>query len=390
MPNYLSEKEWRTELKQLKIDKDGGLADALRDWEKTRGKDPEDESAALETVLAKNAAAQKLLKDQKGLVKFASSMAAAIKEEQKRLEKALAAAAEGDEASAPDKALFTGLKRAKSARMFFAAVVKGATDGHLIVGKMKVKPAEIADAKKVLGGGKVFRGICLVEDGTHVFELRKEPPPTLAKLLKLCAKNQAALRIRAICRVAQFAEDLGDEPDDDLDSTPAAPPVPPPASAAPQTPAPTASTPPPAPPTSKPVDSAPATPPPADLDKLRAAWDVIRNRAAADVQKLQKAILLEFQEHDQFGEVQQKVRELGAVLTSLNADLATALQTAHAAKSDDERKSHRAAARDVVRRIQQFVTTDEWMSKIDTNPFIPLKVQKPLADALAILDRNLA
>jgi WD40 repeat protein len=52
----------------------------------------------------------------------------------------------------PDAELTTALKQAKSKKMFFALVPKGA-EGKLIVAKKKILPKEIAEAKKEIGGG---------------------------------------------------------------------------------------------------------------------------------------------------------------------------------------------------------------------------------------------
>jgi hypothetical protein len=52
----------------------------------------------------------------------------------------------------PDAELTTALKQAKSKKMFFTLVPKGA-EGKLIVAKKKILPKEIAETKKEIGGG---------------------------------------------------------------------------------------------------------------------------------------------------------------------------------------------------------------------------------------------
>ena len=96
--------------------------------------------------------------------------------------------------------------------MYAAVVAKGSTDGKLLMSKAKVKPSEISDAKKAVGGGTVLRAATLFENGVYVFELNKEPPATLAQLIKKLAKEQAGLMIRVLCRKGTKLQDLGEEP----------------------------------------------------------------------------------------------------------------------------------------------------------------------------------
>lgn len=218
MSDFLAAKDWSDALKKHKGDKDGGLGEALKSFEKSRGKDSEEQLEALDAVVSASVTAQKALKDQKELLKYVTQVAAKAKETLKRLE---AEAEEAGEEGAVDKPLHAAIKRAKTARMYFALVARGSTEGKLLITKAKVKPTEVADCKKDLGGGRVFRGVCFGENGRLVFELKKEPPATLEKLLKKTAKVQTGLLIKPLCRVTALDEDLGEEPDDESDAPPA-------------------------------------------------------------------------------------------------------------------------------------------------------------------------
>ena len=131
-----------------------------------------------------------------------------------RVEKEAEAA---DEKDAVDKELYAALKRAKTAPMYAAVVAKGSTDGKLLMSKAKVKPSEIGDAKKAVGGGPVLRAATVFENGVYVFELNKEPPATLAQLIKKLAKEQAGLMIRVLCRKGTKLQDLGEGPGEDVE-----------------------------------------------------------------------------------------------------------------------------------------------------------------------------
>ncbi|HEV2972277.1 MAG TPA: hypothetical protein VGY55_20045 [Pirellulales bacterium] len=131
-----------------------------------------------------------------------------------------------------DQELATGLKQAKGKRMYFAVVLKGASDGALIVSKQKVPPKDIAEAKKESGGSTVIKGACFVEDGKYIFEVAKEPPATLPNAIKLIAKRDAGMTINPECRVGTDP-DLQEEGDTGASpvatsTAPKAPPPPPP------------------------------------------------------------------------------------------------------------------------------------------------------------------
>jgi hypothetical protein len=211
MPDFLSEKDWGAEIKALKITKDGGLQDALADWGKVKGKAPDARFEALEEVIDAAVKAQKLLKDQKDLVKFAATTESKAQVELARVEKEIEKNEDSGE-DAVDKELYDALKRAKTSRMFAVVIARGSSDGKLIMGKSKVKPTDVSGAKKEAGGGTVFRAMVHFEAGIYVFELKKEPPQTLAQLIRKLAKQQAGLLIRVICRTGANLEDLGEEP----------------------------------------------------------------------------------------------------------------------------------------------------------------------------------
>jgi hypothetical protein len=111
-----------------------------------------------------------------------------------------------------DEELVAGLKLAKTKRCYFALVVKGATDGALVVSKQKVPPVLITLAKKKCGGSAVVKGAVFFEDGKYIFETAKEQAATMPNALKLIAKRDAGMAIIAICRVGTDP-DLFDEQD---------------------------------------------------------------------------------------------------------------------------------------------------------------------------------
>jgi hypothetical protein len=122
----------------------------------------------------------------------------------------------------PDTELLAALKQAKSKKMFFALVPKGA-DGKLIVAKKKVLPKDVAAAKKAIGGGTPLTGTCFGEGGTMVFVVAKPAAPTLAAVVKKIAKRDAGLSIDAEFRVSSDAD--AEEPEETGAAAPAAAPA---------------------------------------------------------------------------------------------------------------------------------------------------------------------
>lgn len=123
--------------------------------------------------------------------------------------------------------LAAGLKSAKTKRAYFALVLKGGKDGVLIVSKTKVPPAAIGEAKKESGGSAVLKGLCKFEDGTYIFETAKAVGPNVAQAVKIIAKRDAGITLKAQFRVSGDAELESEEAEESESTPPVAPPTPP-------------------------------------------------------------------------------------------------------------------------------------------------------------------
>ena len=98
-----------------------------------------------------------------------------------------------------DSELAANVKVAKTKRMRFAFIAKGASDGRYVLAKTKVPPVLITAAKKKSGGTQVIQGACFGEDGKLVFEMAKEPA-TLEAALKKVIQRDAGISQHCICR----------------------------------------------------------------------------------------------------------------------------------------------------------------------------------------------
>src|SRR4051812_29045803 len=102
---------------------------------------------------------------------------------------------------AADPKLTSTLRDALKKPISFAFVANG-NDGSLLADKKKVPAAEATAARKELGGGTIIKGRCVGENGTLVFEVGKQPPATLAALIKKIIKRDAGLTHPVEIRVA--------------------------------------------------------------------------------------------------------------------------------------------------------------------------------------------
>jgi peptidoglycan hydrolase-like protein with peptidoglycan-binding domain len=117
----------------------------------------------------------------------------------------------------PDAELTTALKQAKSKKMFFAFILKG-SDGQLLVSKAKIPPKAIAEAKKEVGGVPIT-GKCSGPTNDLVFQVAKQPPPTLGAALKKVIKRETGLAIVPNVQLAGDADAV--EPEDKGTDAPA-------------------------------------------------------------------------------------------------------------------------------------------------------------------------
>ncbi len=101
-----------------------------------------------------------------------------------------------------DKDLAGALRQAKTKRMHFALVEKKAGEGTLIVTKSPTPQSAITEAQRDIGGGKIFKGECFLDDktGELIFETETEPPSV--NTLKAVIKRDAGVTLKVNSRKA--------------------------------------------------------------------------------------------------------------------------------------------------------------------------------------------
>lgn len=105
----------------------------------------------------------------------------------------------------PNAELATQIKNAKSGkRLSFAFIAKGTT-GKLLVGR-KIANPDIVTAKSELGGGTIYTGKCIGEDGVLWFETAKAVPGTLGNTVRKVIKTEAGISLDALFRQKDDAD----------------------------------------------------------------------------------------------------------------------------------------------------------------------------------------
>jgi hypothetical protein len=389
MPNYLLLADWKAALKKHNVEKELVLTKALEDLAKVKGKDGKKESAALKLVIDKAAVVQKTLKDNKEVVKYTALVVTAAKTATKDLAESEKEAAEEAEEKAKvppappaapsgppqlDKILNAGLKMAATKRVPFALVAKSATLGALFV-KPRIAAKDIGEAKKKIGGGAVFQGVCFLEDGAHVFESTKPPKTGIDKLIKLLAKTCAGLSIRVLCRELTTPGEIegleAEEAEEDVTAKSAIPPAPP--------------APPPPPAEAKEGTPAKAGPAPKVAPRIAFGhallkWDEAKGKAAANLLKLQAAVRKEEPEEADLA------AELGEVLDDFNGNLRDLIDKGY----NTSDKKYYQQAQNIIKSYVAKAQGDPVLKHVDKNPFVKTDIQSMFHPALGELSKRIA
>jgi hypothetical protein len=127
----------------------------------------------------------------------------------------------------------------------------------------------------------------------------------------------------------------------------------------------------------------------ATFTKSRMAWLATRKKVETDMDKLQSQVLMSFQGHSRIDDLEQAFRtRVETVLTSLDEQLAQALDDACKAEDPATHTTHVQTAQDIIKRYESYVATDETIAALDKNPFVPLAIQKTFTATLTVLSKS--
>ena len=116
--------------------------------------------------------------------------------------------------------------------------------------------------------------------------------------------------------------------------------------------------------------------------KLRLDWESARNGAAADLQRLEAAILDSLEGEPEYEQARSRVRKLDQILATLGTALQDKLDEAASAAGPD-RALRRQEALALIAQHRGYVAEDPFLAAIDSNPFVAVAVQARLAASLA-------
>ena len=129
-----------------------------------------------------------------------------------------------------DRAFAKQLAMARKGPVNFAAV-PGKTENALLLSRKPIPPGKVKLAREEVGGTKVYRGRCFLEEGVLVFEMVGEGPGDLARRIRETIKEKAGLsmrvEVRAVEEVAEIDQEEGPETEaegDDAEPADASPP----------------------------------------------------------------------------------------------------------------------------------------------------------------------
>jgi hypothetical protein len=97
-------------------------------------------------------------------------------------------------------------------RFFFGLVMKGPSEGYLILGPKNIVRDGLKEARKSIGGGSVVKGQCFGESGKLVFATR-EPYHNWLPLIKKQANSQAGVSIDPEYRLLEAPDSTPDAED---------------------------------------------------------------------------------------------------------------------------------------------------------------------------------
>ena len=122
----------------------------------------------------------------------------------------------------------------------------------------------------------------------------------------------------------------------------------------------------------------------------RKAWLATRQKVETDISKLQSSFSSAFKDHDMAADLEAAFQtRVESVLGKLDAELAEKLDAVSKTADPAQHAKLVGEARKIMQRYQDFVDSDPTLTEIDSNPFVPLAIQKTLTTTLSALSKAL-
>jgi hypothetical protein len=128
----------------------------------------------------------------------------------------------------------------------------------------------------------------------------------------------------------------------------------------------------------------------ATFTKARTAWLATRQKVETDINKLQEQFLSAFKGHAKASDLEKGFRtRVETVLTSMDEELAQALDAARAATDPAQHAKLVQNAKQIIQRYEGYVASDSTIAALDSNPFVPLAIGTTFTATLSVLSRTI-
>jgi hypothetical protein len=129
----------------------------------------------------------------------------------------------------------------------------------------------------------------------------------------------------------------------------------------------------------------------ANMEKAGKAWAATRQKVEADIGKLRDKFADVFKDHEQAAALTAGFdARVEAVLHALDHELSNRLADVARTADPAEHQKAVADARQIIKRYEAFLATDPTVGEIDSNPLVPLAIQKTLTATLEVLSKAIA
>ncbi|MBL8797297.1 MAG: hypothetical protein JNM56_25570 [Planctomycetia bacterium] len=256
--------------------------------------------------------------------------------------------------------------------LFFTLVLKGGSDGALLLSRKKGTANDIKVLKEKCHGTAVVRGRCYSEEGKLVFETAK-PPASATKVLKLILHRETGLTLPIETRMAKGPDD--DEPEV-TDGEPQ--------EGAPET-------------GDEVVPEEKKQPAPIKkgtniiFTQARLVWDATRKSVQSQLQGLEKQIITVCKQINDDPNAPQEidldaltsqVKTIYTILDRLDQRLIDKLDDALNASDPAQREELHREAKGILDEYEKYVTDDPLFNAIDNNGFMPTTLRKSVLAAV--------
>ena len=119
--------------------------------------------------------------------------------------------------------------------------------------------------------------------------------------------------------------------------------------------------------------------------QARLVWAATRARIQAELKTLESAVLEHYAGQAALPEIKRSVRKLDGVMELFDDSLSDALDQALKAEDGGGKQQLHDEVCAILDRYQRYLTTEPIVTALDSNPFVPIKVQATLSASLSTL-----